>query len=41
MRDDAVRDKAAELVKQRAAAIADELKTANDFAAAAKRPASR
>jgi peptidyl-prolyl cis-trans isomerase D len=35
VREDAVRDKAAELVKTRAAAIADELKKAADFTAAA------
>ena len=37
VREDAVRDKAAELVKSRAAAIADELKKAADFTAAAKK----
>ncbi len=37
VREDAVRDKAAELVKTRAAAIADELKKAADFTAAAKK----
>ena len=37
VRDDAVRDKAAELVKTRGAAIADELKKAADFTAAAKK----
>ena len=37
MRDDVVREKAAELAKQRAAAIAAELKGAKDFAAAAKK----
>jgi peptidyl-prolyl cis-trans isomerase D len=37
VREDAVRDKAAELMKTRAAAIADELKKATDFTAAAKR----
>jgi peptidyl-prolyl cis-trans isomerase D len=37
VREDAVRDKAAELMKTRATAIADELKKAADFAAAAKR----
>jgi peptidyl-prolyl cis-trans isomerase D len=37
VREDAVRDKAAELMKTRAAAIADELKKAADFTAAAKR----
>ena len=36
VREDAVRDKAAELVKSRAGAIADELKKAADFTAAAK-----
>jgi len=35
--DDVKQDKAAELAKQRAAAIATDLKTAKDFAAAAKR----
>jgi parvulin-like peptidyl-prolyl isomerase len=37
VRDDVARDKAAELAKQRAAAIAAELKTAKDFAATAKK----
>jgi peptidyl-prolyl cis-trans isomerase D len=37
VRDDVVRDKAAELAKQRAAGIAAELKTAKDFAATAKK----
>jgi peptidyl-prolyl cis-trans isomerase D len=37
VREDAVRDKAAELMKTRAASIADELKKATDFTAAAKR----
>jgi len=37
VRDDVVRDKAAELARQRAAAIAAELKTAKDFAATAKK----
>ncbi len=37
VREDAVRDKAAELVKTRGAAIADELKKAADFTAAAKK----
>ena len=37
VREDAVRDKATELVKSRAGAIADELKKAADFTAAAKK----
>jgi peptidyl-prolyl cis-trans isomerase D len=37
VREDVVRDKASELAKQRAASIAAELKTAKDFAAAAKK----
>jgi peptidyl-prolyl cis-trans isomerase D len=37
VRDDAIRDKAVELVKARGPAIADELRKAADFAAAAKR----
>jgi peptidyl-prolyl cis-trans isomerase D len=37
VRDDVVRDKAAELAKQRAAAIAADLKVAKDFAATAKK----
>jgi peptidyl-prolyl cis-trans isomerase D len=37
VRDDVVRDKAAEVAKQRAAGIAAELKTAKDFTAAAKK----
>ncbi len=37
VRDDAARDKAAELLKARASAIAAELTTATDFAAAAKK----
>ena len=37
VRDDVVRDKAAELVKTRAAAIAADLRTATDFAAAVKK----
>ena len=37
VREDATRDKAAELMKSRAASIADDLKKAADFAAAAKR----
>ena len=36
-REDVVRDKAAELAKQRAASIAADLKSAKDFAAAAKK----
>ena len=37
VREDAVRDKAAEMVKARAASIADELKKATDYTAAAKK----
>ena len=37
VREDAIRDKAAELMKTRAAAIANDLKAATDFTAAAKR----
>ncbi len=37
VRDDAARDKASELLKTRAAAIATDLRTAKDFAAAAKK----
>ncbi|MEZ5283406.1 MAG: peptidylprolyl isomerase [Vicinamibacterales bacterium] len=41
VREDVVNDKAAALAKERATAIATELKTAKDFAATAKNAASR